>query len=132
MSQFYEHDFQFEAAANLEAHRLVKLTGSREVNYLAAADTDPTEAIGVTMHKANQNDIVHVRSLKAGGSVMVEAAGEIASVNSLIKPADSGKVQAAGSSETEPVIGRNLETAAGDEAVIECWLLPMATTKDTS
>lgn len=131
MSQYYDHDLQFEAAADLVAHRLVKLTGDRTVNYLAEAD-DLDDPIGVTMHDVDSGDMVFVRDIKAAGTLMVTAAGEIASVNTLVAPAADGKVDAVGTTESEKVIGRAIETASGDGAIIEARLNTRIDTRDLS
>ena len=130
MSQYILEGMQLTAAADLAEHRLVKLSAARTVDY-AGAD-DGLAIIGVTQHAADEGLAVHVQDAKVGGTKQVEAAGEITPVNSLVKPAANGRIQALGTGATEPAIGVALETASGEGAIIEVRLFANVQVTDTT
>lgn len=80
---------QMIAGEDLEAHRLVRFSGSTE-NTVVYADSGE-RAIGVTLARADSGNSVAVELLTAGGTLKVIAAGTI-TVNSVVYTANDGKV----------------------------------------
>ena len=106
----------FAAGADVEAHRLVKLSSGDVIHNTATATDDP---VGVTQRAADSGDDVTVRTINDSGTFEITAAGAI-SQGAEVYAAAAGKVQALpAAAGTYRRIGLALEAATADGDIIE-------------
>lgn len=106
----------FTCGADVEAHRLVKLSSGNVIHNTATATDDP---IGVTQRAEDSGDDVTVRLINDGGTFEITAAGAI-SQGAEVYAAAAGKVQALPTAAgTYRRIGLALEAATADGDIIE-------------
>lgn len=101
----------FNAGADLEAYRRVKLSGS-DVVYAGAGEA----FIGVTQAKALQNTPVPIRLRTPGKTFMITAVDAISNAASFYGAAN-GKISASVSGSVQ---GSVLEATTADNDVVEC------------
>lgn len=109
-------DLSLEAGADLENHRLIKLSGGKAVYNTATATDNP---VGVTKLSGKSGDDVAAHAMNKQGTLEICAAGAITQ-GAKVYAAANGKIQALpGAAGTYRQIGVAMAAASGDGSIIE-------------
>ena len=127
----------FTAGEDLAPFRFVKLDGVNPYQVVYADAADVADMIGIVQEPGIQTTASGATA--SGSQVAVELLGgktvkctasEALTVNELVKLANDGKIQDAGATSEELVIGRTLEAASGDGSIVEVLLFQSLQARD--
>lgn len=139
MSQSAMHSKAFTAGEDLAPYRFVKLNGTTAGEVVYADAADALDVIGIV--QAPGIETTAAGATASGSQVAVHflgsrtvkcTASEALTMHELVKFANDGKIQDAGATANEVVIGRTLEAASGDGSIVEVALFPAIQDRDLS
>ena len=139
MGQTAEGVKTFTAGEDLAPFRFVKLDGTNPYQVVYADAADLLDMIGIVQEPGIQTTASgatasgsQVGVTLLGGKTVKCTASEALTVNELVKLANDGKIQDAGATASELVIGRTLEAASGDGSIVEVLLFHSLQDRDLS